>query len=162
MGHFSGIGETELYTQGTYLSPGGMYELEVQNMLVKKTRKSGLGFIVEFKVLSASGEGGEKHAPGSSATWFQKMQDEDIAFPSIKRFFVALENIDMNDPEAKEDFNNNVETLLDEATSWQPEDQDDEHPWKGARVMCETYTKITKVKKQEFTQHNWSAAEDAE
>jgi hypothetical protein len=157
MSHFSGLGETELFEKGVYLTAGGNYELEIVKILLKETRRSGLGFIVEFKVIEASGEGGAQHAPGTKATWFQKMTDKDIAFPAIKQFFVALLDIDMNDPEAKEQFDNQVEEIVEEATEWTPENPDDTHPLAGERIQCETYTKVTK-KGVDFTVHNWGVA----
>lgn len=159
-GQFEGLGETELYEKGVYLSPGGVYELEVVRILLKETRRSGLGFIVEFKVVSATGEGGSNHAPGSKATWFQKMTDKDIAFPAIKQFFVGLMDIDMNDDEQKEQFNGEIEDILEEATSWAPDGDDDAHPLAGERVSCSTYTKLTK-KNVEFTVHNWEPSKEA-
>lgn len=157
MGIFDGLAETELYEKGVYLAPGGRYKLEIVRILTKETRRSGLGFIVEFKVLEAGGAGGEKHAPGSKATWFQKMVDKDIAFPAIKQFFVALLDIDMNDPEAKEQFDRQVEEIVDEASSWEPVNSEDTHPLAGECIYCETYSKLTK-KNVDFTVHNWSSA----
>ena len=162
MSYFEGIGDTALFESGVYLTSGGMYELEVQKILVKKTRKSGLGFIVEFKVISASGgsEVLEKHPEGSQATWFQKMSDKDVAFPAIKEFFVGLMDINMNNEEEKEEFNNNLETILDEATEWEPnpEDPNEQHPLHGQMVHCETYSKLTE-KNLDFTVHKWSKSE---
>ena len=159
MGNFSGIGEYELYEKGVYLTPGGSYELEVQNILLKNTRKVGLGFIVEFKIVSVTGEDAEaKHPPGSKATWFQKMADKDIALPAIKDFMRALLNVDFRDPAAKEEFNDSVESLLDEVTN--PVPAGEEHALAGHKVHCDTYTKLTQ-KKLEFTAHNWSPSEES-
>lgn len=160
MGMFSGIGETELFEKGVYLTPGGSYELEVLKILVKDTRKSGLGFIVEFKVISAEGSGAEEqHAPGSRATWFQKLQDKDIAWPAIKEFFMGLLDVNRNNPTEYEEFSNSLEELVEEATAWEPDPEDPEskHPLCGERVHVDTHSKLTK-KNVEFTVHNWSAA----
>jgi len=164
MGMFDGLGDTELFDKGVYLTAGGSYELEVVKILVKDTRKSGLGFIVEFKVVSVDGDAAEgQHAPGSKATWFQKLQDKDISFPAIKEFFLALLDVDRNNPTEYEEFNNSIEELLEEATSWEPdpEDPESEHPLAGQRVDVDTYSKLTK-KNVEFTVHNWSASTSEE
>lgn len=157
MGRFSGIGEVDLFEKGVYLSPEGSYELEVQNMLLKETRKAGLGFIVEFTVVSSTHE---SHAVGSKATWFQKLIDTDVAFPAIKEFFVSLLDVDMKDPEAKEEFNNSLEDLLDEVTSWTPTADDKDHPLKGTRIRCDTYSKKTKEKNLDFTAHVWQSVKE--
>jgi hypothetical protein len=164
MGMFDGLGETELYERGVYLTPGGVYELEVKKVLLKETRKSGLGFIVEFTVLSAEGAGEAQHAPGSRATWFQKMTDKDVAFPALKQFLVGLLGINMNNPEEKEEFNSKVEEILEAAVTWEPEDPEDEteeHPWAGFKVCCETFSKVTK-KGADFTSHIWSESQHEE
>lgn len=155
MGIFSGLGDTEIYEKGYYLTPGGVYDLEVQQMLVKETRKSGLAFIVEFKVLSVEGSDQvlEKHPVGSRATWLQKLADKDVAFPAIKECFVALLDVDMRDPEAKEEFNSQIEDLLDEATD--PDVKPEDHPLRGHKVTVETYSKLTKNKGLDFTVHSW-------
>lgn len=155
-GTFDGIGNTELYEKGVYLTPGGAYELEVQTMLLKKTRKSGLGFIVEFKILAVEGEEAEtKHAIGSKATWFQGMDDTDVAFPAIKEFMLALLNIDRKDEEAYSEFNDSLAQLLRELTA--PVEAGEEHAMKGERIHCDTYSKLTK-KNQDFTVHMWSVS----
>ena len=154
MSTFAGIGETEVYERGTYLTANGSYELELERILLKDTRKSGLGFIAEFRVLEATGEGGAAHPPGSKATWFQKMLDKDVALPAIKGFMIALMKVDMNDPEEKEEFNNSLEQTLEEVT----EEVAGDHPLKGYRVHVDTYTKLTK-KNVEFTVHNWGVSQ---
>lgn len=154
MGNFSGIGETEIYEKGVFFASGGSYELEVMNILLKDTQRSGLGFIVEFRILEVKGdEARAKHPDGSKGTWFQKMTDKTVALPSIKEFMVALMKIDRNDQEDMEEFNDTLEPTLDEMTA--PVEAGDEHPLRGERVHLETYTKLTK-KNVEFTVHNWS------
>lgn len=159
MGLFDGVGDAKLYENGVYLTPGGVYELEVKNILLKKTRKSGLGFIVEFKILSVEGSAAEdQHAPGSKATWFQKMADTEVAFPSIKRLFIAMLQIDEKDEVAMAEFNDEIDQLLEESTSWTPTNKNDEHPLAGYRVRVETYTKKT-ARGADFTAHVWSPSE---
>src|SRR5690606_2132935 len=164
MGMFDGLGETELFDKGVYLTAGGSYEWEGVKILVKDTRKSGLGFIVGFKVGSEDGQAAEGgHAPGSKATWFKKSQDKDISFPASKECYLALLDVDRNNPTEYEEFNNSIEELLEEATSWEPdtEDPESEHPLAGQRVHVDTYSKLTK-KNVEFTVHNWSASTSEE
>jgi hypothetical protein len=154
MGNFGGIGEAEVYEKGVFLTAGGGYELEVQNILLKDTQRSGLGFIVEFRILEVVGEEAERNHPvGSKGTWFQKMTDKTVALPSIKAFMISLMKIDMRDTDAMEEFNAGLEDLLDEIT--EPLEAGEDHPLAGERIHCETYTKLTK-KNVEFTVHNWS------
>lgn len=159
MGNFGGIGETEIYERGVYLSPGGSYELEVMNILLKDTRKSGLGFIVEFRILQAKGEGESEHAPGSKATWFQKMTDPDVALPTVKSFMIALMQVDMKDKEAFAEFNDGLEATLDEIT--EPVEEGGEHPLKGERIHCDTHSKLTK-KGADFTVHTWGHSQQTD
>ena len=154
MGNFGGIGEVEVYEKGAFLTAGGSYELEVRNVLLKDTERSGLGFIVEFRILEVIGEDAERvHPVGAKGTWFQKMVDKKVALPSIKEFMLALMKVDKRDPDAMEEFNNGLEALLDEIT--EPVEAGNEHPLCGERIHCETYTKLTQ-KKVEFTVHHGS------
>ena len=153
MGNFGGIGEAEVYEKGVFLSPGGSYELEVQNVLLKDTERSGLAFIVEFRILEVIGDAASNHPVGSKGTWFQKMTDKTVALPAIKEFMISLMGVDMRDAEAMSEFNAGLESLLDEIT--ETLGAGEEHPLKGQRIHCETHTKLTK-KQQEFTVHNWS------
>jgi len=149
MGNFGGIGKTELFERGVFLTPGGGYTLEIDTILLKETRKAGLAFIVEFKVLESTLP---NHAEGSKATWFQKMQDKDVAFPAITEFFIALYDIPRKG-EDYDEFMESLEDVLDGVT--EDLEEGEEHPLKGKQIKCTTHTKLTKGKGVEFTVHNW-------
>ena len=143
MGNFGGIGGVDTFERGTWISPNGIYVLAVQKLLVKETRKSGDGFIVEFKVVESNHP---RHAVDSKVTW-------------IKEFMISLMHVDMSEPSEKEDFNATLEDLLDEATSYEGADSD--HPLHGQTIRCETVLKKTQ-KGNDFTVHNWSPYDETE
>jgi hypothetical protein len=151
MGLFSNIKETKVSKKGVWLTPGAIYDLEIENILVKKTRASGWAFIVEFRVLDVSGneEAISKHAIGSRATWFQSLQDEDIGLSACKDFISTLMGEDPED----EEFNEGLEELMEQITDKVPEGE--EHMFRGEKIRCETFLIQTK-KGQDFTVHNWS------
>jgi hypothetical protein len=172
MGIFSGIGDTELYESGVYLSPGASYELKFVDALVKKTKRSGLAFIVEFEVEESTHD---DHPVGSKATWFQKMSDEEIAFRAIKEFLANLLKINMKDPIEKEEFNSTVEELLDQVTEERLDDEGkprrdldedgnetdelEKNVLYGFHIHCDTRMTKTKEKNLDFTAHNWRHSE---
>jgi len=75
MGMFSGIKNKKVSKKGVWLTPGAIYDLELETMVLQKTRSSGYAVIVEFRVLDVTGseEAIEKHPVGSRATWFQSL-----------------------------------------------------------------------------------------
>src|SRR5690606_36058439 len=143
MGMVDGVGETEPVDKGAYHTAGGSHESEPVKIRAKDTRKRDRGSIAERKAVSADADAAEgQHAPGSKATWFQKLQDKDISFPAIKEFFLALLDVERNNPAEYEEFINSIEELLEEATSWEPdpEDPESERPLAGQRVHVDTYS----------------------
>lgn len=150
MGLFSGIEKKEVSKKGVWLTPGAIYDLEVETMLVKKTRSSGHAVIVEFRVLSVTGseEAIDKHPVGSRATWFQSLQDEDIGLSSCKGFMAALLGEDPED----EEFNEGLEELMEQATDKVKDGE--EHMFKGDKIRVETSSTVTK-KGGDFTIHHW-------
>jgi len=155
MGAFSGIGEAEVYERGNYLKPGGMFLLVVKDMLLKETQNSGLGFIVEFEVLESTLE--EDHPVGSKATWFQSMTKRQVALPAIKEFMAFLLKVNLKDSAQKEQFNSEVEDILNAATDFEGDPAD--HPMYGEKIRVHTYTKLTQNNK-EFTVHDWEIVEE--
>jgi len=149
MGLFSGIEKAEISERGKYISPGFLGKLRVKKTLAKESVKSGLAFIVEFDVLESNLD---EHPVGSSATWFQKMQDKTVAFPAIKAFVAAVSGVHPGDRDAMAEINAEMENILDEATS-----NETNNALVGQEVNLETFS--TKTKKGfDFTRHNWSPA----
>lgn len=151
MSLFEGIADAEVFEQGNYFEPGGKYRLMVNRILLKDTQRSGMGFIVEFKVLRSSLP--DKHAIGSKGSWFQGMTDKKVALPAIKEFMAALCKVNLNNPEEKEEFNSSIEEILKEATA-EFEGGPEKHPFHGMQVDLETWSKVTQ-KGNDFTVHKW-------
>lgn len=152
MGLFSGIGNAPIFDRGTYFQPNGKYRLKVVKLLAKDTRNSGLAFIAEFEVLESN------HAEdpiGAKRTWFQSLTKKDIGYPAVKEFMMYLLAVERHDKEAFQDFEQNLETILEDATSFEGADSD--HPMHGDEICLETVSVLTKDKK-DFTRHNWSIA----
>jgi hypothetical protein len=154
MGAFSGIGNAQVWNQGgNYLAPDGEYLLAIRKMQVIKTRAKGLAFVVNFKVLESSLP--NLVPVGSSADWFQSLQDPDIGLSSVKGFMAALLAVNLSNPPEKMEFDESLEQILEEATEYSGPEAG--HPLYDHQIRCSTVMKMTK-QDREFTQHRWSAA----
>lgn len=176
MGAFSGLREAKMFERGTPLTakkvgpnpaytkdkPEGdsnepclwaesTFDLEIEKCLLKKTRKSGMGFIVEMRVTGTSPDP-VAHPVGAKRSWFQKMEDADVAFGAIKQFAAAVSGVNPNDKEAvKRDVEPHVEDLMDKACD------EGVNALKGSKVRCTVLHKRTQ-KNFEFSQHNFEPA----
>jgi len=148
---FAGLREKGIYENGQYLEAGGRYELEIQKIILKETRRSGKGFIVECAVTKSSNE--EKDPVGAKRSWFQSMKDLDVAFPAIKAFLYAALGYDYSDPKQKEYLRAKVDPVI-ETITFEACDES-KNPMRGRKVGVETTAKITKEKKQNFTRHDF-------
>lgn len=147
MGVFDGLRNATVFERGAFLTPG-IYDLTIERCLVKQTRKSGDGFIVEFAIDTSSGEGA--NAAGSKASWFQKLSDKNVAFGAIKEFVYAAMGFDYaKDKEriAKE-IDPKIEEIMQEAIS-------DKNPMRGLKIRCQVNMKKT-LKGGDFSVHTWS------
>ena len=147
MSAFAGLRNGQVFENGNYLTPGGLYAVEIQRCMVKKTRKGKTGLLVEFVVLESSSE---KHLVGSKATWFQDL-NADGGFGAIKLFVYALMG---HEYAAKKDWlianiDPGIEALMDKAVEGNGD------ALKGSKLRCETVGKKTK-ENRDFTQHHWS------
>jgi hypothetical protein len=143
---WQGLRQAQVFERGNYLSPGS-YDLSVNRALLKQTQKSGLGFIVEFEVISSTAQA---HPVGSIATWFQKMASPSIAFSAIKEFLLAVLNLDPRrdiqtigmqvDPV--------IETIMDHVVS-------EANPLSGMFVHAEAFQTLTQ-KGTDFTAIRWT------
>lgn len=151
---FKGLKNASIFERGVFLQPG-VYDLEIDKVITKRTRKSGDGLIVEFKVLTTTDE--KNHPAKSKATWFQKMTDVDVAFGAIKLFLYAVLGYNYSDPEDKAkiaaEVDPVIEGLMGEAVG-------DDQPLRGRRVRVRTYMKKTALKQADFTVHDWQPYED--
>ncbi len=125
---FGGLRDAKIYSKGIFLKPG-CYEVRVNNAVYKETRKNFDAYILEFTIEKSNYEEAkteairslgstpfslqdfEKTLPnrvGTTASWFQSLQDEDIGFGALKLF--AANILDQNVDDA--DFLDSVETFL--------------------------------------------------
>lgn len=152
---FAGLRNANIFETGQYLAADGRYLLQIEKIILKETRKSGKGFIVECTVVETSNE--EKDPVGAKRSWFQSMKDLDVAFPAIKAFLYAALGYDYSKKEDKEYLKAKVEPIIDTVT-FQACDET-RNPFKGRKVGVETTAKVTKEKKQNFTRHDFFPAD---
>lgn len=152
---WSGVGKVEVYgNQGRYFPWNGDFKLRVIRTFTIQTRKKQDAFIVDFEVLESDTDSVKV---GSIYNWYQDLSDEDIGFPAIKDFMLNLFNIDTSDEEELEEFEDNLEEMMEEAgdTKWSKKNADvDEHPLNGRTIGLATSHKLTNQGK-DFTIHDW-------
>lgn len=132
---FAGLKTAKTFERGTFLKAGPAgytYEVRVKRAIFKKTRTKGDAFILEFGVEKSSYEVDKKKAiaafgqnpfnlqdlekslpnpEGSTASWYQSLQDIDIGFGALKSFAASILGQKPEDPEfieAVEGFMNSV------------------------------------------------------
>lgn len=150
MGVWDGIEDAETFERGNYIKGGFIGIVEVKKTLVKQTRASGPAFIVEMEVIETNME---EHPVGQKVTWFQKLTDKDVAFPSVAEWAAAVGGIDPTDKKAvKEDVSPVLKEAMDQATE-SPTNND----FTGQRVRLQTAQVKTK-NDRDFTRHTWMPA----
>lgn len=164
---FAGLREAKTFERGTFLK-AGIYEVRVKRALFKKTRAKGDAFILEFVVEKSDYEAKKKSAiatlagqpydlkelekllpnrEGSSASWYQSLQDIGIGFGALKGFCASILNQKAEDPEfieAVEGFMNSIvsDGVID-----------------GVLISVEAVQIKTK-ENRDFTLHRWGAIVD--
>jgi len=162
MGLFDGIDQAEVFERGRYLPPEFRGVLEVKRTISKETKRSGIGFIVEFEVVSVERSGKPDHelSPvivGQKRTWFQKMSDKTVAFPAVLAWAAGVAGYEAHDKaKIEEEVASGLGDILNHATD-NPADND----FVGALVAVET-SQITTRNDREFTRHDWIPHEDPE
>lgn len=128
---FAGLKQAKTFERGTFLKPG-TYMVRVGRAIFKKTRAKGDAFILEFKIEQSNYDDAKKRAiaalgaapvnqqelektlpnqPGTTASWYQSLQDQDIGFGALKSFAASILGQKPEDPEfieAVEGFMNSV------------------------------------------------------
>ena len=152
-GILDGLNDAKVFEQGQFLSPDAHYELQVDKILAKKTRKSGTCFIVEATVLKSTSE---KDPVGSKRTWLQKLDPVDVAFPAIKSFMYALLGYNFQGVD-KEFCVKNIDPQLtkEDGTGLTDQALSDKQPFKGRKVGVDTVQVKTVGKGLNFTRHNF-------
>jgi hypothetical protein len=116
---FAGLKTAKTFERGTFVKPG-QYEVRVKRAIYKKTRVKGDAFILEFTIEKSTYEADKKKAiaamgsnpyslqdlektlpnqAGTSASWFQSLQDMDIGFGALKSFASSILGQKSEDPE---------------------------------------------------------------
>lgn len=85
MNPFSGLQAATISPKGNPFQ-NGTYKLDFVRALIKQTQQVGLAFIVEYKVLESNHPA---HPIGSIGSWFQKMQNQRVAFSAIASWYAA-------------------------------------------------------------------------
>lgn len=159
---FSGLRNAKTFERGVWLQEG-LYQVRINRAVFKKTRAKGDAFILEFKIERSNyeeakqralkGLEGQKfdlqelekilpNAPGSSASWYQSLQDPDIGFGALKGFAASILDQKPEDPE----FLDAVEGFMDSVVN--------EGAINGMLIPVETVIVQTK-KNEDFTLHKW-------
>lgn len=148
MGLFSGIRDAELFERGKFLKPSFYGTLLIKRTIAKETMRSGLAFIVEFEVVSTNMP--DEHPVGSKVSWFQKMTDKTVAFPSIKAFAAAVAGYEIHQKDQiEEEVAPALEELLDAAV-----ENETDNDLVGLCVNVQT--EHTKTQRGlDFTRHLW-------
>jgi hypothetical protein len=148
MGLWDGIEDAELFERGVYLKGGFIGTVEIERTLVKHTRSSGDAFIVEMRVIKSNMD---EHPVGQKVSWFQKLQDKDVALPAIKEWAAACAGYQVTQ---KEEIKTEVDPVLKEMMEIATDNPDD-NDFTGIRLHVETNQILTK-NNREFTRHNWA------
>lgn len=163
MGYFDGLRDAKVFEKGTKMEPRPetlalgqckmtdtyFYKLKVLRTFVKPTREFGDAFIADFEILETD----SPHKVGTEVSWFQSLQKKDIAFGAIKEFFYGVGGVDLQDKEARAVADKTIEKEMSDAV--------EKNSIAGEVVYVTTSLKLTKEKKQPFTNHAWRPAKAA-
>jgi hypothetical protein len=159
---FAGLRDAKTFDRGTFLK-AGQYVVRVKRAIFKKTRAKGDAFILEFTIEQSNYEAAkasaikalagapynmqelEKLLPnqaGSTASWFQSLQDMDIGFGALKSFAASILGQKAEDPEFVEAVEGFMNSVVNEGAI------------DGMLIPVEAVMIKTK-KDQDFTLHKW-------
>lgn len=159
---FKGLRDAKTFERGTFLKEG-MYLIRVNRAVFKKTRAKGDAFILEFKIEQSEYENKKRAAiaalggapvnmqeleknlpnqPGTTASWFQSLQDIDIGFGALKMFAAQILGQKPEDP----GFIEEVEGFMNAVVS--------EGIINGMLIPVEA-TMVKTKKDTDFTLHRW-------
>jgi hypothetical protein len=171
---FAGLKTAKTFERGTFLKTGAsgsaMYEVRVKRAIFKKTRTKGDAFILEFTVEKSSYETDKRkaiaafgsnpfnmqelekllpNAEGTTASWYQSLQDQDIGFGALKSFAASILGQKPEDPE----FIEQVEGFMNAVVNGTPE-RPGEGVINGMLIPVEVVQVKTK-KDTDFSLHKW-------
>ena len=148
MGLFDGIGNASMSAGGVYFLVG-LYRVEIERVLTKRSRKGADLFIVETTILESNNS---DRPEGISCSWIVN-RSNDAALGNIKKFLAATQGLDPADPDNEDQINEEVTAdVVEFAVS-------DENPLEGIVLDLEA-TNIKTRAGGDFTLHTWSPVED--
>jgi len=166
MGLFDGIGNAEIYERGKYMPPGFRGVVEIKKTIGKVTRASGVAFIVEVKVITVDRPGDKVLAEdkvtwvehdlgpvrvGEKRTWYQSMNDKDIAFGAIMAWAAACACLEAGQ---KEEIEKEIAPTLEDDLEHATNNPADNDYIEGLVYLQTEYHKTQKGK--DFTRYDWS------
>lgn len=144
MGIFDGINEAPVFSKGQKL-PDGSDSLVVIDKceLIKSQQRKGVDiFVVEYIVESSN-----TAVVGSRYSWTQYMNDQNVAFPALKQFVLAVFGANKEkDPIGYRDIEGKTDAILTAAVS--------NDYLKGQKVRVAVHGKKTK-ENRDFLAHNF-------
>ncbi len=142
---------------GNYLPAGFNGDVKIKRCQLHKGFQADEAFIAEFEILSTNMPG--KVDEGTSASWYQgKLNHPKMrgtALGEVKGFVAAVCGIDPRDAKAiKERVDPELVALMEAVTG-------EENAFEGRTVHVETWNKVTKEQKKDFTKHAFSPSRAA-
>ncbi len=148
--YFKGMKEAKFVTKYPYFETDQSYEVKLEKTYVVNTRDKGDAFIAEFEILNSSSN---TQKPGTKVSFYQGITlNKETGFAAIKGLMYALLGFDPN----------NAEDAVKIANEVDPEIEDEmakavvENHMAGARVRCQTCTRVSKKTQKPYTVHNWA------
>lgn len=160
MGAFSGMRTAKVFEKGIPLLRNqkegfqASFLLEITKCeVIKRARGKGEAFIATFKVLESTCTDPAAGSPvGSTRTWFQSLQDADIAFGALLSFCAAVSGVDPSD---KEKVDAEVRPECEDVMEAAADKKQQIFAGKRVRVDC---VMIKTQEDKDFTRHNWAVA----
>jgi uncharacterized protein YqfA (UPF0365 family) len=158
---FDGIADANIYDRGRFAEPNFNGVVRITKTIYKQTRAKGTAFIVELEVEESNLEA---HPVGSKMSWYQSMNDMDVALSAVLEWVAACLGMEKHQKaEIKElQTKKNAATgrlvlaeLLDEAVN-----KPDTNDFVGTKLRLSTILRKTK-KDTDFTVYNFTPYSEA-
>jgi hypothetical protein len=154
---WDGIEKANVYERGRFFEAGFNGIVRVSKTIYKQTRAKGVAFIVELDVEETNMP--DQHPVGSKGSWYQSMNDKDVAFSAVLEWVAACLEIGKHQKEEIEQLKTgkNEETgklvlieLLDHAIN-----APDTNEFVGTRLRLSTRMRKTKAN-TDFTVYDFT------
>jgi hypothetical protein len=148
---FDGVGDAKLFERGRFFKPDFDGVVVVKRTIAKQTRAKGPAFIVEMEVLESNHP---EHPVGFRGSWFQKLNDKDIAYSALKAWAAACFKFHSHQQAAiDEQLAPVLDDLLNNAAA-----SPDNNDFVGVRLRLVTTLRKTREDK-DFTTYDFAPAE---